>query len=286
MKEYKDFILYNPDTGEMIEDGYSIVSLEDKVKKQEKKRIREQYQGYGRFYWILYHIGHELLDGIINDATLTRYIYLCTYIGYDNKLQWKQKHYIYKTDISDILKLSSSAAYTFLSECRENNLLTINKDNTITITHNIYRGKLKKVKNYDTCRIYINTVRKLYESCSPREHKTLSYLFALLPYVNVEYNILCTNPLEKDIDHIQPLLLDKLCQLVGYDPNNARKLKNILLDIEVDGIPAVKLVVDKYKQLIYVNPHIYYAGNQHDKIMILGKFDAPNNPKSAASPER
>lgn len=286
MNNFEKYILCNPDTGEIIEDGYSIISLEDKAKRQEKKRIKEQYQGYGRFYWILHHIGHELLDGIINDATLTRYIYLCTYIGYDNKLQCKQKHYIYKTDISDILKLSSSAAYTFLSECRENNLLTINKDNTITITHNIYRGKLKKVKNYDTCRIYINTVRKLYESCSPREHKTLSYLFALLPYVNIEYNIICSNPFEKDIDQIQPLSLEQICQLVGYAPNNARKLKNILLDIEIEGVPAVKLVIDKYKQLIYVNPHIYYAGNQHDKIMILGKFDAPNNPKSAASPER
>ena len=69
------------------------------------------------------------------------------------------------------------------------------------------------------------------------KHTNLGYIFKLIPYVNCEYNIICHNPLEKDLDLIEPMTVGEFCEAIGYDKTNASRLIKIYNEIifEVDG---------------------------------------------------
>ena len=96
----------NKETGEIIEDGYVIFTTEQLAEYRKKKenkefkntKINENYKEYSRFIWVIYNMGQLLFDGKISGATLTKIVYLSTYIRYsdteykniveDGKIKW------------------------------------------------------------------------------------------------------------------------------------------------------------------------------------------------------
>lgn len=70
-------------------------------------------------------------------------------------------------------------------------------------------------------------MRKLYIMVQPSQHKHLGYLFKMLPYVNLEYNVLCHNPLESNLDDIQLMTVSEFCGAIGYDISNWHRLNKI-----------------------------------------------------------
>lgn len=266
----KDIIAVDANTGQVIDDGITIIS-HDCIRSTKRQPI------YTDFYWILYHASHSLLDDTISGSNLTRYLFLCTYIGHDNRLYHNRNHPMKKEDLPDVLELSRSMTASLLAECMEKKLLTIDLDDTITISSQYIRiGKLPQRilrSGADITRVFKKAVRELYRKSDARAHKTLAYLFALLPHCNVAYNIICANPLQKDKELIEPLSWAAIADLIGYQRSNACKLKHILLDLDIDGIAAVKTVTSKYHEQIYINPDIFYAGDKADEVNILCCFD-------------
>src|SRR5699024_1832486 len=82
-------------------------------------------------------------------------------------------------------------------------------------------------KDKKDTRIYINTTRMLYEGCNPKKHKSLSYVFQLIPFMNTEFNIICENPNEKDLNKIKKLNMKNICELLklSTDKKNMSRIK-------------------------------------------------------------
>lgn len=258
------------------------------IADEEKKwRIAKSKDKYGSFTWFFYKI-LKPRDLNIDPSNLTRLMFLSTYIDYNNVLTFNKKP-MTRSEMIDVLNISEREFINFLNDVKEQGVL-ICDDGKYVISENVFgKGKLPSVfisENIEdriySIRLYQNTIRSLYNRATPRSHKTLSYLFQMIPYINRQYNILCFNPLEKDKDQIKPMLLNDYCTIIGYDNTHLQRLANNILKpafSTVDGTieTAVRIVVsvgqggERIYQ-VFINPNVFYAGNVWEEVRIFGKF--------------
>jgi hypothetical protein len=139
------------------------------------------------------------------------------------------------------------------------------------------RGKLSPGGRYQ--QFYRRAVRQLYHATPVSKHGHLGQIFQILPFVNIEYNIVCRNPMETKLDKVKPLTLDEFCALVGYDPTQRGRLLRDYdaIRFDVDGraerfCSFVTSGADLTTARIFVNPHILYHGRHPQQVQILGKF--------------
>lgn len=268
-------------TGEVI---YGAIILTPEMQKELKRQkikkeiYSSQYKQYGNFYWLFYEVKKELFNREIEGATISRLMYLATYIGYnDNMLCHKDNSPIEKGELQNIVKLKDETYRKFIKECEEKKLLWFNEDNHIIISKEYFKkGKFLK-NNYKNqksiIRVYCKGVRSLYEGCNNSyQHKALSYLFMLLPYVNKQYNIVCNNPREERKSRINFLDMEDICNVIGYSNKNKHLLKKELKNLEINGMVAFRWLEDKYGSRAIINPSVYYAGDKYSEVYILGEF--------------
>lgn len=258
-----------------------------KAKQEEIKIINQQYEEYGNFIWSVYGM-NELLFPELKPSTITRLIYLSTFLNYDGQLMKNSKNIMTKESLFNVLNLSRKETDRFYNEVIKNNILICENDGLFLNTDIFGKGKLtdSKVgvmaeKNKYITRLYINGVRELYSKSTPRSHKTLSYLFQVLPYVNREYNIVSHNPLETNLKEIKSMSLGEFCETIGYEKSNSTRLFKILFEPQFDVgggeiKTAMRYVVDKglskETYSMFINPRVFYAGNKWKEVEILGKF--------------
>ena len=262
-------------TGEIVSGRVITPAMEQEIKK--KKKVQEQYKDYEQFYWLFYEMQQQLFEGKIEGAIAARLMFLVTFMGYhENKLAYRNGKLIPKKDLIHILNLSKKQYYDFIRICAGNNLLFIHDDDSISLTDKYFkRGKLyKKDLNNETSiiRVYCKTVQYLYTNSTPTYHKNLGYLFALIPHVNKQYNIVCSNPLETNFDKVIPLNLKELCIAIGFNPEHANDLKSHLKSIRIRNKPVISFVENCNGIKTFTNPIVYYSGNDYEKVKILGKF--------------
>lgn len=214
---------------------------------------------YGGFYFTNYN---KVLNSLSNQV-LVRYIYLCTYIDYDNNLvhdNVKPHKNIYEKDLETILKLQYRETLKTKKELVQNKLIVINKDKTITINKQYCtKGKISTFNKEEKIRIFRNGIRDIYENATPKQHKQIAIIFKLLPYVNYQYNIVCANPYENDLNAIKPYDIKDICNIVEYV--NTTLFKKALSKLYVGDTPAVLLTTALDVTTIFINPRVYYKGN-------------------------
>lgn len=175
-------------------------------------------------YIHMYYIKNELLFNELNidRANISRLVYLATYIDYNDRKenllvkygQFKGVVPMTKKDIKEKMKLSDATFSVFFNEMKKKNLI-YEVNNKLYINPDYFnRGKNQMDKKGYT-RVFIDTTRMLYENCSSRQHKQLSYVFQLIPYMNYELNIICSNPDEPDFYELDKLGLKRICELLG-----------------------------------------------------------------------
>ena len=290
------------ETGEIIEDGYVIFTTEQlaeyRKKKDEEKlraaKIKEEYKKYGNFVWIIYNVGQLLFDGKITGTTLTKVIYLSTFIRYsnskdknifkNNKLEWiglmSDNHVpIKKSNLSKILGISEKSTSHFLKETTENNILFMDKDFIYLNAKYISKGKITepredRIEIYS--RIYIDAIRKLYRESKTSMHKILSYLFLMIPFLNLEWNVLCYNQKEKDMDSIKQMSLNEFCSIMGYSKANISLLVKRLLALKINDKFVVSITLFGKDAYVFINPRVFYAGNNHKEILKIAEFTCPD----------
>lgn len=257
-----------------------------KKKQEENKIINQKYEEYGAFIWSIYNISEKTFPQL-KPSNITRIMFLSTYLHYDGYLAFSKNKPLSKDDVFQLLKISQREFYNFYNEMIDNKIFYL-KDDKIYINEKMFsKGKLDSKKtaefiqdNKYITRLYIDGVRELYNKSTPRSHKTLSYLFQILPYVNRQYNIVCFNPLETDLKLVQNMRLGEFCEIIKYDKTHAKRLFTILFDpqFKIDGQikTAMRYVVDKSfdKQTysMFINPRVYYAGDKWQEVEVLGKF--------------
>lgn len=256
---------------------------QQKAYRQRKKSEQESYlhrknnEPLGDFFFIPIE---ECFNGI-SPETVTRLIYLNTFTNYNsNSLMLTQRTPMKYKDLALILNVSKSTVTRFWNEVYPH-YLTIQGDNLIFTNKDIFKkGYLKRKKEYtDYQKFYIDGIRKLYNSTSKNNHKHLGYLFKLLPYVNLEYNLICHNPKEKSLDNIELMSMKEFCKRIKYDVTHLDRLLYIYRNIyfEVNGhkerfCTMVYDGIEKQNAKIFINPHILYCGSNYEQVKILGAF--------------
>ena len=260
------------------------------LKRREEKAYYKRLVGkeLGHFYWIF-------ADNAFSDLTpqtVAKLVMLCTYLNYNGRFQRSEKTTIKKNDLQKILAISKQAVYDFWREVKGRYIIERDGNLYISDKANIFRGKLPKTQEPEVThyqKAYINAIRKLYNVTSIRKHKQLGYVFKLLPYINLEYNIFCKDPFIKEIDDIMPLSVIDLCNLIGYNVSQSARLLKELQVLTFEHNHRTEFLISyvdngtnsPQSKMLFVNPHILYNGSNFQKVEVLGAFCRVDSGKDA-----
>ena len=287
--------LVNPATGEIIEGAEIIEALEfenalkkrfqrDGLKYKKEKSIVEskvtEMLG-GSFYILQYrNTVNAILEKYekINSAFAFRFIYLCSYMNYDNILIFdsfkrSKSKYIDESDLREIMNLSRKQLIEFKKICFEDNLLEkIEVEGIPAIKVNkmvACKGKTPTYYNRYSIRVSINHIQEIYKMATAREHKQLGYLVSLLPYVNFHFSILSHNPECEYKTHLNPLSLQDICKILDYDIKNAGRLLTALRKPTLNGKLVFLTVLYKDSEAFLLNPAVYNKVSSNEALKWL-----------------
>ena len=281
----------NLSTGEVIDAveqrvpiGSSITTPDMKEAYREYRKMQEKNQyrkmankELGDFFFVPNN--QDFSD--LLPQTAVRLIFLNTYADYGtNKLMLKKDTPMMRRDLMRVLKISKAAVSKFWQEVSTKYIIETEDGLMFTNTDVFLRRKLKQRGNYIPLhKLYIKGVRKVYNSTEANNHKHLGYIFQMLPYINLEFNLLCYNPLETDLDKVQLMSLADFCKEIDYNVSNLNRLmliyRNLRFDVNNIQERFCSLAydgIDRTKSTIAVNPHILYNGSDYQKVEVLGAF--------------
>ena len=247
---------------------------ENKTINEEKERIKELLNNqsmlkrcikerYGSFYFSYYN---KMLN-ILKPQYLTRALYLCSYMNYDNLLVEGKTHHkpIYESDLIRIWNISRAEMFNTKKELIDLGILIVNENKTLSISDDFCKkGELMKNIKDEKARIFNDAIREIYEKAKPSEHKKLALLYKMLPYINLKWNMVCSNIDEEIKDLVQPIDVKTLCKLLNQ--SNVTKLKKDLLSLTVNGRPVVLMASVMNKSIILINPAVYYKGTRLEDV--------------------
>lgn len=246
--------------------------------RENRRQIRRlQSEELGKFIFVL---SDERFERIAPE-TVTRLIYLNTFLWWnDNRLMLSQRTQMQRKDLARVLMVSNATVSRFWKEVSPQYIIEAEDGLVFTNEYIFKRGRLKQKNEYSQYqKIYIDGVRKLYETTDKRNHRQLGYLFKLLPFINVEFNLLCFNPLETELEKVELLSVSEFCMLIGFDVKHFNKLFSIYRDVcfNVNGRQERFCAItydgiNKSDAKICINPHILYSGSDYNRVEILGAF--------------
>src|SRR5699024_8885543 len=184
-----------------------------------------------------------------------------------NRLQTDngKKHYV-KKDIEELVGMSRKRFNEFYRELEKEGIIEEKETGEIIMNQSVfYRGELSNneydVQDLDYTQLFRKTVRKLYAEFQGRRLAQLANIYAVLPFLNLHYNIVCHNPAETSEELVRPMTLTELAEILAY--SDSHKLKRALETIKVDGRPVFWLphnVHDKRQTRIVVSPYVVFSG--------------------------
>ena len=222
-------------------------------------------------YVHLYYIKQDLLFNNINidRASISRFLYLCTYIDYNtnqaNLLVLKKGSNIIpmtKNDVKRILGLGKTAFNDFYREMLNNELI-FEANNKIYLSNEyVTKGTIENKKK-DFTRLFIDPVRHLYEHCTPRQHKQLSYVLQLAPFLDYNNNFITIDNKVADIKDVMELLG------LSTDSKNAiSTFRNNMLKFHIEyggnkyylfASVTIRYAEDE-REVLAINPRVLWAG--------------------------
>lgn len=236
---------------------------------------------FGSFFFNKYNktLDKFMVDGNYESAMAFRFLYLCTYMDYENKLRFgsklrnKDRGYMSEKDLQEVLGLSERETRNTKKFLFELGILKMDSEGVLFVDK-MYskKGQITESFNRESTRVFDVTIRKLYEESKAIEHKKLGLFIKLLPYINFKFNILCFNPKEEVEKLIKPMSMKEVCDIVGYAQKNSARLKKELFNIKVNGKFVIGLFETGAGSSIVVNPSIFYAGNDIEDLTWLASI--------------
>lgn len=227
-----------------------VFSDKEKYFINQKDELKKETQLLGGYIHMFYVKNELLFNNLgLDPSTITRLIYLATYIDYNNRKtnllikygQYKKVEPMTKADIKKVMRLSDDVFRKFFKELKEKSIL-FEIDNNFYISNKYFEKGTINNKDIDEIklsneytRIFIDTTRNLYEGSTTRQHKHLGYVFQLIPFLNYSRNILTYNTEETNFYNMNFLGLKDVCKLLGVssDEGNDKKLEKQLLKLKV-----------------------------------------------------
>lgn len=257
-----------------------IKSKENSIEKLKRDSIMHEFIGkeIGRFFFYFYNN----MDKIeIPLAYKTRFIYLSSFLSYnEEQLVYKENgrgnvYFRIKRDkMFELLNLSEvEFKRTTSSLIKAKVMYRDGKYYNISAEYSIY-GENKNT-NEDYTRVFTDNIRKLYNQTLPKNHKQLYYLFKLLPYINKQSNIICTNVDECQIKNVKPLTQKEIMKILDLDISNSSKWLKSMMKFKIDdNFVIMKNTINNDISCIIINPIVYYGGCNIDNLQyIIGLFD-------------
>lgn len=295
------------DTGEMIPVvARSIITSEEE--QENRKRKAEAYaeraelallqrEMCGDFYWTLFNSREEYYPNV-TDSMLAKIIYLITYMDYRTNIlmvrdsSTEPKRPMTKKDVQKVIRLHRCKFSRFWNEMLATGIIEEESDGRLRVCKSFCKGKLTN-KNATAMKVFTHAVKYMYENVDVRSHRYIAYLFRLIPYISLRYNIVCKNPLETNESAIEWMTVKEICQVLKIDESQAARFMNNLFSLEfVDRQGDKNSVVmflkntknDEVRNFIIINPQ-FYSGYmcQDDMRELLDDFKLIGNTKSADS---
>ncbi len=239
------------------------------------KRLEHEFEHRRKEGMQYYFVRSDSRFEGVSPAMVTRLIYLSTYARYDNAVMRTRKTHMERKNLPSVLGLSARHTANFWKEVSpkyvyedENGFLYLNEAF-------FKRGKLQRKGFIQYQQFYDTGVRALYDASNGLYHKHLGYLFKLLPFINIEYNLVCWNPFETDINKIELLSMGEFCEQIGYDISHIDRLLKVYNKVRfpVDGrmerfCTMIYNGLDTYHAKICINPNIFYVGTNSGYIEV------------------
>lgn len=278
-------------TGEVVDAVWTCVPVGSRIYTPESLDARNEYlrlkennelrrtsnKELGNFFFV----PHDEDFKDLTPQTVTRLIFLNTFINYDNnKLMLTERTPMKRKDLSDVLGVSKAVITKFWKEVAPK-YVTEREDGLIfTNTEVFIKRKLSHQRKYVPYeKFYIDGIRTLYKATEVSNHKHLGYVFKMLPFINLEYNVLCKNPEEKELEKIEFLSLSEFCGAIGYDISQLNRLlgiyKTLKFDVKENKEKFCAFTYDginRKSARIFINPHILYNGTNYSRVKVLGAF--------------
>lgn len=286
-------------TGEIVKlgelkDGEKLEVTRDLTKNQrdflKNKRNKESLtKSLGGFITMFYCNNKKLYEeSCVSKATITRLMLLATYLDYNNNLvmeknddnnnkinELEHDELMEKSDLQRVLGLKYDIFRKFFIEATKSNILIQDGKNFKLNIDYFYKGELNNNIEKNYIRVYISTIRKIYDGMSPSKHNLLSYIFQLIPCIHYSTNYVCKN-VSCSYNDIEYMNLCDICEFLNLSTDRKamskfkKQIKSLL--IEHNGIKYYLMneVVysngKKSKQRFVINPLLVTSMSNHDEM--------------------
>lgn len=216
----------------------------------------------------------------LSQSDLARLMFVGTYTNYDGRLQFDNGRPMDRKSLESLLKMSRARFLEFFKKLTAEEIVMVDEEyGDLHVNPSVfYRGDMKKsdydLSEFQYARLFRSTVRDLYERYNGRSIKQLALVFAVLPFINFGFNVVCFNPEENNEERVKPMDLENLAALMSY--KDTHKLRAALNSLKLDGKPVFLLVPDvndKRKRRIIVNPRVVFAGKAESLAAIKVLFN-------------
>lgn len=278
---------FSTTTGEEITDkihtGINVIDKQVRRLQETDELSRHQIEN-GGFIFALFKQSTSIKERFptLSKPDIARLMYIVTFTAWETgRLQSENGKEIYtKKDLSELIGMSKKRFNEFFRKLKNENIIQETKETgEIFINPSVfYRGNLKNhgydISEYQYTRLFRKTVHDLYKQFQGRRLGQLANIYAVLPFLNFDTNIICHNPTETSEDLIRPMTLQEVSKMLEY--GNDSKLKAALNDIKIDNKPVFGFFEDPHnrRQLrIVINPRIVFAGNGESLKAIKALFN-------------
>lgn len=259
--------------GEIIENVKSIITenqFDSATNHFEKiKRLSVLRGKYGEFIFSIYEKAKEFNrhSEELTQSDIARLIYLATYMQYDTGLLIDDNNdSLTKKQLQYKAMLPKQTYYELYNKLVNLNIFIEDKNKVYVNREYFMKGKIEVSEKDSYTRIFIKSIRHIYESTTSRQHKKLAVFFMIIPYVSFKYNIISFNPEEDRKEYVHPMTMVDICNAIGYTIKQASRLKKELTSFKLYNKESlIKFVtddtskVDKYQ--IVVNPRFAFSSD-------------------------
>lgn len=216
-------------------------------KKKQQQAIRhaandERTSAFGYFTFCRYISSAPFWANMPN-ADLVRLFYLSTYMLYERStLCYSNGRMLTADSLPEVLQTSESTCRRFLAAMEQQGYLQI-EDGAVTMNTEYFARQSIRYWIGDErsfIRVYHNAYHCLYRQLENRQRGQLAYLIRMIPYLHEERNIVYVNRFAHDASRIVPLDDKRICEAVGYNPNQSARLMRDLqaLHLETGQSPS------------------------------------------------
>lgn len=280
--KYGEYI--NSDTGEITE-GYLVER--DKERDARMKRglrrrdeiegsIREMTAEMGEFYFSNYG---SLIKAADDDTALAfRFLYLCTYMGYDGYIRDWHGDKVRMDDLNRIFGLNLKPFYQLKDKLIQSDFICADESGNILVNEDFsIKGSVKGTAcERDSIKVYDRGIQEIYLESKPREHTKIGKIVKVLPYINIDSNVICAadSIYETDVKKIKRLSTSDMCDILGLDRSNVTRIRKYLLKVRVGDRGLLGCFQYLDSDYYIVNPYVFYHGTNIEGLRgVMRLFD-------------